>query len=166
MEREPLQQLIERSIRNNVIDGHAIDQDGSNVLIIGEEIHYCSDEGARAFLVSRSERPTAAPQSGNGQTTTDNEAQEAEDVWPDSNGDGPETDDEDSDISAKRRGAEETYRDSGRPEARGAQPGAPGLDRRPTRSEANPPEARNGAAGANGMSIGGIVSRAPTGAIA
>lgn len=166
MEREPLQQLIERSIRNNVIDGHAIDQDGSNVLIIGEEIHYCSDEGARSFLASRSERPRAASQSGNGQAKADNQAQEADDEWPDANGDPSEADDENPDVSGKPRGAGATYRDSGGPEARGAQPGAPGVDRRPTRSEANPPEVRNGAAGADGISSGEIVSRAPSGAIA
>lgn len=50
MEREPLQRLIARSLDDKLIDAHAIDQDGSNVFVIGDEIHYCSDEAARALL--------------------------------------------------------------------------------------------------------------------
>lgn len=64
MEQEPLQQLIQRSIENSVIDGHSVDQDGSNVLIVGDELYYCTDEGVRSFLASRAEQPTAAPQRG------------------------------------------------------------------------------------------------------
>ncbi len=50
MATDSLKQLIERSIDDELIDAHAIDQDGSNVLIIGDDIRYCSDDEARAFL--------------------------------------------------------------------------------------------------------------------
>lgn len=156
MEREPLRQLIERSIRENVIDGHAIDQDGSNVLIIGEEIHYCSDEGARTFLASRSERPTAGSQSGNGQNTAD-DAQDTDDEWTNGGGD--------ADVSGTRRGAQETYRDSERLEARRAEPRSPDINRPSTRSGEMSPEASYSAAPAGGTSSAGFVSRASTGAI-
>lgn len=62
MEQEPLQQIIDRSIQDNIIDGHAIDQDGSNVLIIGEEVHYCSDEGARKMLAILTDRAACRPE--------------------------------------------------------------------------------------------------------
>lgn len=59
MAAETLEHLIERSIENKIIDAHGIDQDGSNVLIVGDEVHYCSDESARAVLAKLAKRAKA-----------------------------------------------------------------------------------------------------------
>lgn len=61
LEREPLHRLIARSLDDRLIDAHAIDQDGSNVFVIGDEIYYCSDEAAKTLLCELLKRSTRSP---------------------------------------------------------------------------------------------------------
>lgn len=46
-----LNRLIVRSLREEVIDQYSIDQDGSNVLVIADCIHYLSDADTEQFLL-------------------------------------------------------------------------------------------------------------------
>lgn len=46
-----LDRLINTSLRKALIDQYSVDQDGSNVIIIGEDIHYLSDHDACSFLL-------------------------------------------------------------------------------------------------------------------
>ena len=50
MADRPLQLLVSASLEARLIDRHSIDQDGSNVIVIGETVHYLSDAQAADFL--------------------------------------------------------------------------------------------------------------------
>ena len=51
MPQPSLDRLILTSLREEVIDLYSVDQDGSNVIVIGEQIHYLSDRDASDFLL-------------------------------------------------------------------------------------------------------------------
>lgn len=50
MPETSLDRLILTSLRNEVIDQYSVDQDGSNVIVIADEIYYLSDIDATEFL--------------------------------------------------------------------------------------------------------------------
>lgn len=50
MQPDSLRQLIDHTLEMGLIDAHSIDQDGSNVIVVGEAIRYLTDEEAKRYL--------------------------------------------------------------------------------------------------------------------